>query len=93
MTVIKFLTSHPSCDFNIRDNQGNTPLMTLVYHQSSMITIARFLIEKCKCDITIKNNKGYTVCHIACLAVLPNCTGPYDMLMMMDVYDGCLSQL
>ena len=87
LSVIKFLTSHPSYDFNIRDNQGNTPLMSLVYHQPSMITIARFLIEEGKCDITIKNNKGYTVCHIACLGVLSNT----DMVKLMIEAGGNFS--
>ena len=72
LSVIKVLTSNPSCNCNIKDNQGNTPLMTLVYHNSSMFTVASYLIEEFKCDLTFKNTKGYTVCHIACLGVLPN---------------------
>ena len=67
LAVIKVLTTNSKTSCNVRDYDGNTPIMYLLYHKPSMIAIAQYLIEECQCDLSIKNNNGNTACHISCI--------------------------
>ena len=67
LAVVKILTNNSMSICNVRDNDGNTPIMYLLCHKPSMTAVAQFLLEECQCDLSITNNTGNTICHIACI--------------------------
>ena len=67
LAVIKILTTKSMSICDVRDNDGNTPIMYLLCQKPSMTAIAQYLVEECQCDLSITNSTGNTVCHISCI--------------------------
>jgi ankyrin repeat protein len=57
-------------DINLKDGNGNTPLMTAIKQKN--YKIAKFLIEKSQININSLNSLGETALHIACNYELEN---------------------
>ncbi|KAF9771002.1 hypothetical protein IL306_011376 [Fusarium sp. DS 682] len=70
MEVIELILAHPDIDINIRDNDGNTPLVKLVqcllpYPLDSALGSLNLLLSRPELDINVQNLKGDTARLIA----------------------------
>lgn len=66
LSMVKILTANSKCDCNVRDNDGNTPIMHLVCNRPFLTTVIQYLVEECLCDLSLTNHNGDTVFHLAC---------------------------
>lgn len=56
--MVEYLVDKKKADFNIKDNDGRTPLHFAAYN--GRLEIVQYLIDKKKADFTVKSNFGKT---------------------------------
>ena len=70
LEVMKYLVQVTKCDVNVRNKNGNTPLLLLLNQnkKEKVLSSLRYLIFDCACDMLLTNNDGNTALHLACMS-------------------------
>ena len=62
--VIKLLLAHPGTNFNVKDNDGQTPLSVGCAH--GQVSVVRLLLKDPRVDVTLDSDYGTPLWYASC---------------------------